>query len=62
MSWQGYKLVLVLVMIGLFTFLFIANKSVLDNLNKLFIVLGGGTVLITNLTGLLTRKESGSGK
>lgn len=61
-SWQGYKLVLVLVMIGLFSFLFIANRAFLDNLNKLFIVLGGGTVLITNLTGLLTRKETGNSK
>ena len=59
-SWQGYKLVLVLVMIGLFSFLFVANRAFLDNLNKLFIVLGGGTVLITNLTGLLTRKETGN--
>jgi hypothetical protein len=62
MSWQGYKLVLVLVMIGLFSFLFIANRSILDNLNKLFIVIGGGTVLITNLTGFLTRKETGNTK
>lgn len=61
-SWQGYKLMLVLVMIGLFSFLFIANRAFLDNLNKLFIVLGGGTVLITNLTGLLTRKETGNSK
>lgn len=62
MSWQGYKLVLILVMIGLFSFLFIANRSILDNLNKLFIVIGGGTVLITNLTGFLTRKETGNTK
>ncbi len=61
-SWQGYKLFLVLFMVGLLSFLFIANRSILDNLNKLFIVLGGGTVLITNLTGLLTRKESGTTK
>ena len=61
-SWQGYKLFLVLFMVGLLSFLFIANRSVLDNLNKLFIVLGGGTVLITNLTGLLTRKENISSK
>jgi hypothetical protein len=61
-SWQGYKLILVLIMIGLITFLFIANRSILDNLNKLFLVIGGGTVLITNLTGLLTRKETGNTK
>ena len=61
-SWQDYKLILILVMIGLFTFLFIANRAILDNLNKLFIVLGGGTVLITNLTGLFTRKETGNPK
>ena len=61
-NWQGYKLILVLVMIGLFTFLFIANRAILDNLNKLFIVLGGGTVLIANLTGLFTRKETGNPK
>ena len=61
-SWQGYKLFLVLFMVGLLSFLFIANRSILDNLNKLFIVLGGGTVLITNLTGLLTRKENISSK
>ena len=61
-SWQGFKLILVLVMIGLITFLFIANRSILDNLNKLFLVIGGGTVLITNLTGLLTRKETGNAK
>jgi hypothetical protein len=57
-SWQGYKLFLVLFMIGLLSFLFIANRSILDNLNKLLIVLGGGTVLITNLTGLLTKKDN----
>ena len=61
-NWQGYKLILVLIMIGLLTFLFIANKAILDNLNKLFIVLGGGTVLIANLTGLFTRKETGNQK
>lgn len=61
-GWQGYKLILVLIMIGLITFLFIANRSILDNLNKLFLVIGGGTVLITNLTGLLTRKETGNTK
>jgi len=61
-SWQGYKLVLVLIMVGLVSFLFIANRSILDNLNKLFLVIGGGTVLITNLTGLLTRKETGNTK
>jgi len=59
-SWHGYRLILVLIMIGLITFLFIANRSILDNLNKLFLVIGGGTVLITNLTGLLTRKETGN--
>jgi len=61
-SWQGAKLILVLIMVGLITFLFIANRSILDNLNKLFLVIGGGTVLITNLTGLLTRKETGNTK
>jgi len=61
-NWQGYKLILILIMIGLVSFLFIANRSILDNLNKLFLVIGGGTVLITNLTGLLTRKENGSTK
>ena len=61
-SWQGYKLFLVLFLVGLLSFLFIANRSILDNLNKLFIVLGGGTVLITNLTGLLSRKEIGNTK
>lgn len=61
-SWQGYKLILILIMIGLVSFLFIANKAILDNLNKLFLVIGGGTVLITNLTGLLTRKENGNPK
>jgi len=61
-SWHGYKLILVLIMIGLILFLFIANRSILDNLNKLFLVIGGGTVLITNLTGLLTRKEAGNTK
>jgi len=61
-SWQGYKLILVLIMIGLITFLFIANKAILDNLNKLFLVIGGGTVLITNLSGLLTRKETDNSK
>ena len=61
-GWHGYKLILVLIMIGLITFLFIANRAILDNLNKLFLVIGGGTVLITNLTGLLTRKETGNVK
>jgi len=61
-NWQGYKLFLVLIMVGLLSFLFIANRSILDNLNKLFIVIGGGTVLITNLTGFLTRKENGNSK
>lgn len=60
MSWQGYKLVLILVMIGLFSFMFIANRAIIDNLNKLFIVITGGIALITNLAGLLTRKETGS--
>ena len=57
-SWQGYKIFLILIMIGLISFLFIANRAILDNLNKLFLVIGGGTVLISNLTGILTRKET----
>lgn len=61
-SWQGYKLFLILIMIGLVSFLFISNKAILDNLNKLFLVIGGGTVLFTNLTGLLSRKEGSSTK
>lgn len=61
-NWQGYKLFLILIMIGLFSFLFIANRAFLDNLNKLFLVIGGGTVLITNLTGFITRKENSNTK
>jgi len=55
-TWQGYRVTLILVILGLFVFIGIANQEFLDNLNQLFVAVGGGIALITTVIGLLSRK------
>ncbi len=59
-TWQGYKFTLILVIVGLFIFIAMANQDFLDNLNQLFIAIGGGIAVITGILGLLSRKNTES--
>ena len=55
-TWHGYKLTLTLIILSLFVFIAMANHNFLDNLNQVFIALGGGIAVITGLIGLLSHK------
>ncbi|MEZ5199600.1 MAG: hypothetical protein R2764_25445, partial [Bacteroidales bacterium] len=59
-TWQGYKFTLILIILGLFVFIAMANQDFLDDLNQLFIVIGGGVAVITSVLGLLSRKNTES--
>ena len=59
-TWQGYRATLIMVIIGLFVFIALANQDFLDNLNQLFVALGGGIAVITGVLGLLSRKSKSS--
>ncbi len=57
-TWQGYRFTMILIISGLFVFIAMANQDFLDNLNQLFIVVGGGIAAITGILGLLSRTKS----
>ena len=59
-TWHGYKLTLTLIIMSLFVFIAMANHNFLDNLNQVFIAIGGGIAVITSLIGLLSRKSKHS--
>ena len=56
-TWQGYRITLILIIIGLFTFIAMANQGFMENLNEVFVVIGGGVAVITGVLGLLSRKS-----
>ena len=56
-SWKGYKITFIIIIIALFVFIAIANQDFVDNLNQLFVALGGGIAVITGVLGLLSRKS-----
>ncbi len=56
-TWQGYKITLTLIIISLFVFITMANQDFLDNLNRLFVAIGGGIAVITGIVGLLSHKR-----
>ena len=55
-TWQGYKVMLLLIITSLFVFIAMANQDFLENLNQLFVAIGGGIAVITGILGLLSRK------
>jgi hypothetical protein len=57
-SWQGYRLTLILIIVSLFAFITMANQDFLDNLNRLFVVVGGGIAVITGIVKLLSNKKT----
>lgn len=59
-TWQGYRATLVLIIIALFVFIGMANQDFVDNLNQLFIALGGGIAVISGILGLMSRKKGSS--
>ena len=56
-TWQGYRTTLIIIIIALFAFIGMANQDFMENLNQLFVVLGGGIALISGILGLLSRKS-----
>ncbi len=53
--WFGLKTPLILIIIGLFVFIAIAKQDFLEDLNTLFIVIGGGVALLSGILGLLSK-------
>jgi hypothetical protein len=58
-GWKGYKLFLILLLVGVILFLFLANRDIFENLSRLFAVATGGIILITNITGFISRGSGG---
>lgn len=56
-NWQGYRVTLIMFIFGLFVFIALANQDFIDDLNQLFIAIGGGIAVITGILGLLSRKS-----
>jgi hypothetical protein len=56
-TWQGYRATLLIIIVALFGFIAMANQNFLDNLNQLFVAIGGGIAVITGIIGLLSRKN-----
>jgi len=54
-TWQGYRTTLILFIVGLFVFIAMANQSFMENLNQVFVLIGGGVAVITGILGLLSR-------
>ncbi len=59
-TWKGYKFTLILIIAALFIFIAMANQDFLDNINQVFIIIGGIIASITGILGLLSKKK-GSG-
>lgn len=59
-SWKGYKIMLILIIIGLFGFIALVNEDFVNDLNQLFVAIGGVIAVITGLLGLLSKKGSSS--
>jgi hypothetical protein len=55
-SWQGYRVVFMLVIVSLFIFIAIANQDLMKNINQIFVMVGGVIASITAILGLLSRK------
>ena len=56
-TWQGYKITIFMVIIGLFIFIGMANPGFMEDLNALFIVLGGGIAIVTGVLSLLSKRS-----
>ena len=56
-TWQGYRVTLILIILSLFTFIAMANHDFIDNLNKMFVAIGGAIAIITSIVGLLSHKR-----
>ena len=56
-TWQGYRTTLIIIILALFVFIAVANQDFLDNLNQLFVALGGGVAVITGVLGLVSKKS-----
>jgi len=61
-NWQGYKFTLIIIIVGLFIFIALANQNFIDNLNQLFIAIGGGITVITGIFSVLSRKNTEGAK
>ncbi len=57
-SWHDYKITLIIIILGLFSFIAMANEDFINNLNELFVAIGGGIAVITGILGLLSKKSS----
>ena len=54
-TWQGYKITLTLIIVGLFVFIAMANQGFMDNIKEVFVVISGGIAVIAGVRGLLSR-------
>jgi hypothetical protein len=56
-TWQGYRTTLILIILGLFIFIAMANQNFMQSLNQVFVLIGGGIAVITGVLGLLSRMK-----
>jgi len=59
--WFGLKTPLILIIIGLFIFIAIAKQDFLEDLNTLFVVIGGGIAILSGILGLLSKGTATQG-
>jgi hypothetical protein len=57
-TWQGYRIMFIVIIVSLFIFISMANQDFLKNLQQIFVVIGGGIAAITGVLGLLSRNKS----
>lgn len=60
-TWKGYRITFIIIIIALFAFIAMANQSFFDNINEMFVAIGGGLTVITSVLGVLSRKNKSSG-
>ena len=61
-TWKGYRITFIIIIIALFAFIAMANQSFFDNINELFVAVGGGLTVITSVLGVLSRKNKSSSR
>jgi hypothetical protein len=54
-TWQGYRIVFLLIIVSLFIFISMANQDFIKHLQQVFVVIGGGIAAVTGVLGLLSK-------
>jgi hypothetical protein len=54
-TWQGFRIMFIMIIISLIIFISMGNQDFLKNLNQIFVVLGGGIASFTAILSLLSK-------